>query len=292
MNIFNLNHSKFALLSVLFCASVYAQEYKIKLVRPMKVGDECVITVAAKLDRTIVINTNGQASPPQTDGFTAYLHGVVKVLEINQKAGVPTRITCKVDKLTKDGAELYAPGTVITAEKVDKKSVFTIDGKKVDSARSEVLEAVLDVEDPNRTTSDDELTGTDRPQKVGDTWPLHAESVAKDLAEHDMTVDPHTIRGECKLVEVTKLKNTQVLVIDTTIETDDLKGKLPDGTAMTGGSVVAKLTYMLPVDGSAMPVQNKTQVKVVVKIDLPRGMGQAVVTTGRDVKMQLDAVHR
>src|SRR5262249_38981774 len=153
-------------------------EYKIKLSRPDKEGDEYKAHVTATVKQKLDMTANGQQVPAKDDKFTAELTGTVKVLAVN-KIGQASKLTVTVEKLTKDGNEFYAPGTVITAEKVAGKPTFSVDNNNVDPEKAEVLDSVIEVSADDKSTNDDELSGTDQPQKVGASWPINSEKVAK-----------------------------------------------------------------------------------------------------------------
>jgi hypothetical protein len=273
-----------------FAAAAHAQDYKIKLARPDKVGDEFITTVTTKSDQSTDATINGQAQPVKNDAFTAKLHGVLKVLAVSEKGGGATKVTCKVDTLTKDGAEFYPAGTVITAERTGEKSVFTIDGDKVDDDKATVLDAVISLESPDRASNDDEQLGTDKPQKVGDTWPIDSGKVAKEISDSGLPITGDEIKGQSKLVEVKKINDTEVMVIETIITGDGLKGTLGDGSVISGGSLSGKVISTLPTDGTSPMISATNKLHAVLNINLPGGVGKATITTDREVTEEREPV--
>lgn len=267
----------------LMVSAARGQEYKIKLSRPVKVGDEYVTTVSAQSTQKMDVTINGQSQPLKNDTFKAALHGTVKVLAVNEKINGASRITITVDTLTRDGADLYPAGTIITAEKTGQKTSFVIDNAPVEDEKAEVLDTLINVDRADQTTSDDDLTGTDQPQKVGDTWPINADKLAKEISDNGLPLKGEDLKGESKLVEVKKVKDADVMVVQTTVTADGIKKDLPDGSSISDGTLKAEVTYTLPTDNTSPAISSGNKMHLVMTVDLPGGAGKASIVTDRQV---------
>ena len=100
------------------------------------------------------------------NNFTAILEGTRTVNAVTEKGG-DAKLTIKVTKCTKDGADLVSAGSTIVAENVDGKTEFKIDGTDATDEMKPVLAELVDTAKPDEPTADEEM-GTDKPQKVGD----------------------------------------------------------------------------------------------------------------------------
>jgi hypothetical protein len=274
-----------AILALLLTASaVRAEDYKVKLSRPDKVGDEYTNTVTAKVSQSMTLTVNGNEAPAKTDKFKAECKGTVKVLAINEKTGSATKIRYQVDKLTKNGDELYPQGTVIIAEKIGHQTTYDIDGDRPDAEHAAVLDVVLDVNSTTDEYSDDQTMGTDKAQKVGDTWPIDADKSAKMLSDDELTIDAAHLKGESKLDEVKPVDGTDAMVVTTTMTADNLKNDLPNGATMTDGKMSIELTETMPVDASLQPLIMTAKTSFEMTVQLPQGAGTSVVKVKRELK--------
>ena len=84
-----------------------AEQYKVRLVRPYKVGYEFDTEATITYKREVGGNVTS---------FTGQLYGTVKGLEVNEKTGGVTQVQCTVARLTRDGKELYQSGVVLVGK--------------------------------------------------------------------------------------------------------------------------------------------------------------------------------
>jgi len=268
-------------LLLILTAGAGAQEFKIKLVRPARAGDQYHVVTTAKISSSADITVGGQPQPKDVSSMTLELKGVVTVAAINPKTGTATKISCKVEKLTKDGVELYPAGTVIVAEK-DHKFTLQVDGKPADEKTSELLQNVLDVSDPNSSTNDDELTGTDKPQKVGGTWPINSEKVAAQIAAGGLPVTAEQTRGQGTLVKITRQNNADVMEIHAVATAEGFKKDMGDGSSISDGKLKIETTNILPVDPTrpSLSIENRSHATMVYT----QGNIKAIETLDRDIK--------
>jgi hypothetical protein len=286
MRCFKLAACSTAILSLLLTSvAAHAENYKIKVSRTQKVGDEYTNTVMAEVSQSVTITVNGIEAPAKSDKFKAECHGSVKVLAINEKTGSATKIRYQVDKMTKDGDEFYPQGTVIIAEKTGHDTTYDIDGDRPDAEHVAVLEELINISSTTDEYCDDQLIGTDKPQKVGDTWPIDPEKNAKDLSDDELMINPAHLKGESKLVEVKPVDGTDAMVISTTMNVDTLKNDLPNGGgSITDGTMKLDLTQTLPVDESKQPLTMSAKMSLEMTVQLPQGAGTSKVTVKRELK--------
>jgi hypothetical protein len=276
---------------LLFSTFTDAQEYKIKISRPAKVGDQYTTSVTASFKNDAVITLLGGA-PPQNRNqeFTAELQGLVTVDEVGDKNSAPKKLTCKVDHFTKDGKDLYPAGAVIVAERKDGKPSYTVDGKAVAQQYVEMFSAMMDIPNPDKSVTEDQAIGTDKPQKVGDTWPIDPDAVAKDCSEDGMKTDAADVKGEGKLLKAKKLNGNPVLVISAHVNIDKFSLEIPMLGHANGDKMTVEQTMTLPADEAKPVVGDAEKVHLTMKVDLPNGAGTATFTGDREVTITNEPV--
>lgn len=169
-------------LALLLAPAVFAQDYPIHLVRPLKAGDQEKISVTAKTSQSTTQSLDG--APPQEQKLegVSQLDGTEKVIAVDAN-GKETNISLTVDKFTQTigsaTSEVVPGGTVIACSVADKKQVYTIDGKPVDAAVAQALDMVVDLSHGQHT--DDEIFGTTDRKKKGDSWDANAAIATSDL---------------------------------------------------------------------------------------------------------------
>ena len=242
-----------AALLVAGATATAAETYAIKLDRPAKVGQEFTVTATADVDRTVKVTANGQAQPDKNDKYKAELTGTQKVESVNDKTGSATKVTVTVDKLTKDGTDLFPAGTVITADHTGAKTAYTVAGADVDPEKAAVLDSLIEVGSADQAVSEDQAMGTDKPQAVGGTWDGDSAKVVDMLSGEQLPISAEHVKASGKLVAVKAVDGTPSEVVESTITADAFDaGKQMQGLTVTGGSFDGKVTETLPTD-AALP---------------------------------------
>ena len=273
-----LRRSLYCLVVLSLARSVRADDYKIVLSRPFKAGDQYVTNINVKVD---------ESGPQGKNKFAAELKGTVKVLAVNQTTGSATKLSLKVDKSTKDGQDFLPAGTVITAEKVNHQSVYSIDGKALDKAmdkddRAEVIDAMLDVTDPDSKESDDDISGTDKPKKVGDSWPINKEALVKASVDLPFPLTTDEVKGETTLAEVKKVNGTEVMVLKTTTTGTVAKAAMNNGLSIQDAKFDVTATGTMPTDKSMPILSTQETMSLSMTMIAPNNAGQFKLDLKRD----------
>lgn len=120
-----------------------AQEYKIVIDRPEKLGQRYTIHATGRTKQTATMTAPGAAPRTQSAEVAVELDGTIKVLAIDEKSGKPTKLECTVAKCLKDQKPLIDAGAVLTAENKQGKMVFTKEGTELDPDTSGVLSSAM-----------------------------------------------------------------------------------------------------------------------------------------------------
>jgi hypothetical protein len=225
-----------------------ADEVAIKLNRPFKPGDIVVVSTRLEFHQVQSGMVNGRPSERNTD-FKAVLEGTETVEAVNAKGGI-TKRSIKVTKCTRDDQVLVPPGSTLTAENVDGSTEITIDGN---DPTPEALEALAELADTARPddASDDELLGTDKPQKVGNSWPIHPDAVAKVFSSGPLRLNGGQVTGDTRLTDVSGIDGKPSFAVDTTVAVDAPKPDLAEGASFEDVrdlKIAIHATVTLPVD--------------------------------------------
>lgn len=263
-----------ALLVLLFSLStnlIGAEQYKVRLTRPYKVGYE--------FDTEATVSSKRAVGETVTS-FSGQLYGTIKVLAVNEKTGGVTQLQCTVVRLTRDGKEIYEGGVVIVAQKVNYQDVITVNGQPAPAETVEVLDPMLNLSDPTSTVSDDQAGGTDQPQPVGVAWPINKRYSAQQALESGLHISPSTVSGESKITKIRSAAGSDAMVVHM-IETYQIAPhKLPGKVPILGGSVTMTEDLVLPVD-IQQPMLSMTGDEHLSEILLKHGQ----ITVTHDIHM-------
>jgi hypothetical protein len=276
-------------LSMAGSARADEQEYKIKLVRPQKVGDQYTTTVNATVKQSSKGNINGREMNTD-ESYVAEFVGKVKIEAVDDKYSLPTKFTCKVDHVTKDGKELYPAGTVISGEMVSKRPKYLIDGKPAAPKNVELLSIVLPLEQAESQALQDQLMGSDQPQKVGATWQADGKKIAKLMASSGLPVPADALKGQTTLVKVQKLNGEPFMELNAKLNSDGFKNDGPAGMTITDGTVDIETTVIVPVDETKPMISKTGKAHMHMTMNAPNGLGTATVDGDREVKEQHEAI--
>jgi hypothetical protein len=235
--------------------------YDVRLHRPLKVGMKYSLTADGALVRQVTIKKGDVPTKQPDDGFGVRLEGTVEVLALDQ-LGEEAKISCTVDKctrITSEGETVLVPkGKAFVAEGKGKDTKFSLkDGGEMPKEASEALELVISL-DTNKTLTDDDLLGTKDKKKVGETWKVSSENVAKDSERVGVTVKPQDVEGSFRLDGVEKVGAIECLKLSGNLKVNHLLTRadeneddaLPEGFVVEGGSMEAKYAGLFPVDTS------------------------------------------
>ncbi len=221
--------------TVIFCASAFGEDYPIRLHRPVKVGDKFQVEGTGAKKEAMSVIADDQAVKNEDMNFTAAYQAEETVLEVGAK-GQPTKISIKVGKLTRtEGGrteEVAAKGAVIVASKVEKKTVYEVEGRPADAKTGKVLDIFISMGAAGAT--DDEIFGTKERKKVGETWGIDAKLAATDFAA-EVGGRAEKLAGTAKLDGVDR----------------DATGDVEKVSAQMSGKLIPPLPPNIIVDGAA-----------------------------------------
>jgi hypothetical protein len=237
---------------VLISSSAKAEEqaYNIRLFRPSKVGETYRVVANSRHSERVAIFVGEVPVNGNVDDFSVELIATATVSQVSDSGNV-TKSTVKIEKLmVSSGSEtkaLLLPGTVVIVSADRERKRFTINDVDVDRPTEKALRAVLSGAVSTGPT-DDEVFGTKEKKKIGDTWQVNRELMAKSLYEKaKMTVSPSDIVGGVTLEGVVKGRPRDYLVISGSINIDKFAAPLPAEFKQQTGQIRLNLSGRFPI---------------------------------------------
>jgi hypothetical protein len=271
-------------LALLFgCAVAIAQDapkdqsYEIKLARPLKVGQKYALTADGALLRQVKVTRGGTTHEQPEEGYGVRLEATVEILALDE-TGEESKISCAVDKcarITGEGeTELLAKGKVFIAEGKGKDTKFSLpDGGELPKDATDALDLVISM-DTNDKLTDDDMLGTKEKKKVGESWAVTPQAIAKDSERVGVEVKAEDVDGSFRLDGLEKVGDVECLKMSGNLRVKKLVTKadateddgLPEGFVVDNGSMEAKYTGLFPVDASVGSLAETASVTFVTFI--------------------------
>ena len=251
------------------------KEYEIKIARKIDVVAKYALTADGALIRHVTLTAGGVKQRRPDEGYGVHLEGTVEVLALDS-IGEEAKVSCTVDKCTRitsqGQTELLPKGDVIIAEGKGKDTkFFSKDGSELPKEASEALDLAISLDTGDELT-DDELFGTKDKQKVGASWKVNPEGVARDAQRVGVDVKPEDVEGSFKLDGVEKSGDLECLKLSGSLKMkkmgrkDDEDDGLPEGFAVESSSMEAKFGGLFPLDPALGPVSESSSMTFFTKI--------------------------
>jgi len=158
-----------------------ADGYLIRLTRPAPVGQKYQYVANATIVQSLTADVAGQTRTLQPRSLSVRFEGVEEVLAVNN-LGEPSKVVYTVERCTsrqgKKEINIVQPGLQVTVEADKWKSRMDISQGALTIQDEMLLRPVLALPATDGV-SDDECYGTMQKQKVGDSWPVRPEALAK-----------------------------------------------------------------------------------------------------------------
>ncbi|MCM8540434.1 MAG: hypothetical protein NE328_09180 [Lentisphaeraceae bacterium] len=150
-----------------------------------------------------------------------------------------------------DPLKLYPKGTVITAEKVDGKSVFKINGKDL-AAKSLFKDLHIFFKNCKGSSSDnDKMFISDERYKIGDTLKIDSKYAVEKLKAQKILIDAKNTNGGLKLEKLINNNNVECILVEGLFHAKDAKVNplsLPPGSNINDAYFLLKVDAHLPTD--------------------------------------------
>jgi hypothetical protein len=242
-----------------FASARAADDYEIKLNRPVKTGQRFKVAVAAKDSANTTVDANGSNVSSQRKDVEVEYEADVTILEVGPN-GRSTRESHKVTRFIRliggEKVKLVEKGAVVVASKKNKKPSFEITGAAGSKDLNDALALVIDIND-GTSPNEDEIIGTKDRKKIGESWPIN-KSMLEKLLSKDANLEMKDAGGELTLKEIVKDATGEAMVVEGTV-----KGKtsfpLAPGVNAKDSELVIKLSYRYPLDPALPRTQERNE---------------------------------
>lgn len=270
----------FAVLAL--AAFAAAEDYQIQLHRPGKPGDRCRVARAIEFHQSTVMKSEGQEMKRESKRYTVDFEAEVTILDVN-KSGGTTSESCKIIKCVKTEGDLQDrildPGDMLTATLAGKETLFRRNGADVSRDTAEILSKCITLSKTEAT--DDDVYGTSERKKIGDSWPVNAEVMAREFRE-EHPVKKENISGQIMLTGVTEVGGVKCL---------EIKGEntvtgitLPEVSNVNVQECNSHLTFegKYPLDTSMPVLESKGLLSFEIVLSARQGPKAPLVTVSTD----------
>ena len=245
--------------------------YAIRLARPASVGDTYRYVCDATVLQTMSANVSGWDKTHKPESLSLHFEATERVLAVNPR-GEPTRADYTVEKFVaregKNERFLLDHGRVVTVEAGRWKPSFRLDRGVLTLHQEIALHGVISM--PHlKDVSFDDCFGTTRPRKVGDSWPVNGDAVAKWVAVEGVQIDTQRVSGAVKLKGVELVGGVPCVVVQGRAVVQEWvmdSKELPPGFRAEPGTDEIKFTRAIPLDGAGHCLVDTSSDRATVKI--------------------------
>jgi len=251
--------------------SAAAEDFAIKLGHPLKVGDRTLLTGSRRIDFEMAGTVLGQEM--RQEKHATYRFAVTQRVVAAGAKGNGLQTELAVQKLTReeDGAttELLKAGDLISVRLEGDEQVWELGGSPLTAELKEALSDIAGV-NADDEPSDDEVFGTARRRRVGDSWQVDPKLVAGLLARMAISVAAKDVSGIATLGGTKSVHGIPCLEVRFSLELHNVKASgqdLPAGVTMAPLTVRASGARVVAVDGARQPLEESFEFQMPLAAD-------------------------
>jgi len=243
-----------------------AGEYEISLHRPAQTGQRYHVHGEGISHRSVTPMRDGMSQQSQDTRISIKFEADAEVTQVDAN-GRPVRVEFNIQecsaKLDGGATIIAAPGSTLTARWDNRAGTthFEVDGSRVSGDAKQALELVADLEASGAT--EDQVTGTNRPQTVGSRWSIDSNNAARAIGRRiGQRVSADALDGTTTLVDVTEHNGERCLMLYTQISAANVVPGLrdvPAGFRLSDGTMSVTNHRLAPIDESKPIMTNFRQ---------------------------------
>jgi hypothetical protein len=264
----------------------FAQEYPIRVQRPMTAGQQFHLVCEVRDSHRGTMTSGATTLQDIKQEMTVALDALVTVLEASEKGELVkasyaitncTRVSGKTKK------ELFPIGTVVTGWLEGQEEQFTVQDKPVekDTRRAFALVAGIGKE---QLLSDD-VIGTEKPRRVGESWSINLEPTVALLDKMKMGTGQQEVQGKATLEQIVVVDGLECLELTAKIYLKKVSPTLPPGLEIKSSFGTIRLAGKFPTDVAVGPLEEMIEIsaeftasgKVPANVTPPRFKGSSSV---------------
>lgn len=233
--------------------------YPIKLSRPFQAGQRYHWSADATLVDSARGTKSGQVRHVLPETVSVNLEAVVDVLAVN-KDGEIERMAATIEECVarygKERKQVLKAGRVVTVEAGKWRPMFIPDAGSFTIEDDILLRSVLTLPRVDDTT-DDDVFGTQKPQRVGESWPINADQMMKSWAAAGYKLKKQTISGKMTLKSAETVDGVECVRVSGRAKIEHFLPPaldIPADVKVGDATVEIKFTKLVPVDAARQAV--------------------------------------
>ena len=265
------------------------REFAVHLNRPGTAGEEKLLSLSFARDVNMMVSGALRPFEGQQKQFVE-LRARTQILEVDN-AGIITKVRMVVEKgslaTKKDAQEELKRGQVLIAQlQRSRRMTVTREGIPLSDEAAMLLVDALPYNNTLLSEKiDPSLFGSERKQKVGDSWALEPKLLG-ELMPRRILLDPSLLRGEMTLVNAVKYRGVPSLKVEVKMQIPHytpgdgaMGGVMPRGFKFTDGSLDATFLAVYPIDQGKMPIKWSETVRATATGEPDNHKGQVTAAT-------------
>jgi hypothetical protein len=238
------------------------ESYPIKLFRPNKVGDQYDTQLSVKGDDSESFTRQGSPPEKTEQSMRGELSGHVEVKQTDKKGETKVAVLTIKRLAGANGAadlkDLVNTGVIVEITRGEKETSFVVrSGEALNTPAKNFLTLMFSPLKDSPIT-DDDVFGSKTSHKVGDSWPVSADVVAKTFSDEGLVISSKNISGTVTLKAAEKSPaGKPALRIQADMDLKDFKVSR-DRPGMTIDSALIHMRYggLYPTDASAPALES------------------------------------
>lgn len=271
------------LVAIFLTGNLLAQdEYKIKFDRNEKVGTKYGLEAKAVDSKTMKMSREGKVLKSHEENMEYNFFANITIQEHDTEKKIFTSkiaIHSFSTKNLKSGevSEIFKKGTVIIRKRVDKTTEFTIEDKALEPAQ---LKAIKKIFSSGKTSvKDDDIFGTEKLKKIGDSWPINKKTAIEDLKNEGIEIGENDLSGFAKLEKKETILDTETLLISGKLSSEKMpmppNMKLPQNAVLEASRLEVTFMGHFPTDLVTPRLTSSYKMSGFLDIVIP-GNGSAI----------------
>lgn len=270
----------------LLACSVKGQDFTILLTRPSISGQRYQLSAQAVKSRHVVTKKDGEVVREQQSRTSVELEAEVTVMRLSAKGRVSQNLLV-IDRCVRTEGdsrrELLNKGDVLIVSNLDGKPTFRLKGGVLTTSVTEALELIFGVK--NRAVSDDELFGSRKRRKLGETWPVNVAAVARSLKSEGIDVTTQQVSGQIQLARRLMYADVDSLHVAGRMKIDgaSFRSAVLPGYELASSSASGTFSGIFPINlAQGKLADTKTfQIEIVMR-------GETGIAKGHEITVRLE----
>jgi hypothetical protein len=233
----------------------------------MKTGARYKLEAMVAVEKSTKTIFNGEDIGGDVIAAGCKLSGELTVVEATPK-GLAKELSFAFSSVecVEDGvkAKFFQKGDVVLLRHAEPYAAMWVNGAKTSPVQEEIIEGFLAVDGDDAST-DDELSGTSKKVKAGESWEFNRAVFVADLVRDGLRgIKPEHLSGSMKLAKIEDFKNRPGMIVEGEFKVDATGtswAELPDLRADTF-KVRGKDQTVLPLDPEAGDLKYTMEMKI------------------------------